>query len=108
MFNRKQFALAAVFALAIIGVAGTASAQNWPTRPVTMVVPYAAGSSSDIAGRILAAGLSDALGQQVIIENVGGGGGMTGTARVARRIPVRVRKRRLDGHRSDHAQAAAL
>src|SRR5664279_800926 len=87
MSNRKRFALAAVVALAIIGVAGTASAQNWPTRPVTMVVPYAAGSSSDIAGRILAIGLSEVLGQQVIIENIGGGGGMTGTARVAKAAP---------------------
>ena len=87
MFNRKHFALAAVSALAIIGVAGAASAQNWPTRPVTMVVPFAAGSSSDTAGRILAIGLSEALGQQVIIENVGGGGGMTGTARVAKAAP---------------------
>ena len=52
-----------------------------------MAVPYAAGSSSDTAGRILAVGLSEALGQQVIIENVGGGGGMTGTARVAKAAP---------------------
>ena len=96
----------------MIVAAGTASAQSWPTRPVTMVVPFAAGSSSDTAGRVLAVGLSEALGQQVIIENVGGGGGMTGTARVAkaraRRVSVRVRERRLHGHRSDHAQAAAL
>ena len=87
MFNRKHFALAAVSALATIGAVGTASAQSWPTRPVTMVVPFAAGSSSDTAGRILAIGLSEALGQQVIIENVGGGGGMTGTARVAKAAP---------------------
>jgi tripartite-type tricarboxylate transporter receptor subunit TctC len=87
MFNRRRFALAAVAALAIVGVAGTAPAQNWPTRPVTMVVPFAAGSSSDTAGRILAIGLSEALGQQVIIENIGGGGGMTGTARVAKAVP---------------------
>ena len=51
MFNRKHFALAAVFALATISVAGTVSAQSRPTRPVTMVVPFAAGSSSDTAGR---------------------------------------------------------
>src|SRR5437899_8664510 len=87
MFNRKHFALAAACTLTILGVAGTASAQSWPTRPVTMVVPFAAGSSSDTAGRVLAVGLSEALGQQVVIENVGGGGGMTGTARVAKAAP---------------------
>jgi tripartite-type tricarboxylate transporter receptor subunit TctC len=52
-----------------------------------MVVPFAAGSSSDTAGRVLAVGLSEALGQQIIIENIGGGGGMTGTARVAKAAP---------------------
>ena len=87
MFNRKHIALAAVAALAINGAVGAASAQSWPTRPVTMVVPFAAGSSSDTAGRVLAVGLSEALAQQVIIENVGGGGGMTGTARVAKAAP---------------------
>jgi tripartite-type tricarboxylate transporter receptor subunit TctC len=87
MFNPKRFTLAAWPALAMIVAAGSASAQSWPTRPVTMVVPFAAGSSSDTAGRVLAVGLSEALGQQVIIENVGGGGGMTGTARVAKAPP---------------------
>ena len=87
MFNPKRFALVAFSALAIIAAVGVASAQSWPTRPVTMVVPFAAGSSSDTAGRVLAVGLSEALGQQVIIENIGGGGGMTGTARVAKAPP---------------------
>jgi tripartite-type tricarboxylate transporter receptor subunit TctC len=68
-------------------MAGDASAQNWPTRPVTMVVPFVAGSASDTVGRLLAVGLSEALGQQVIIENIGGGGSMTGTARVAKAPP---------------------
>ncbi len=84
MLNFKRFALAA---LATIVAAGSASAQSWPQRPVTMVVPFAAGSSSDTAGRVLAVGLSEALGQQVIVENLGGGGGMTGTARVAKAAP---------------------
>ena len=87
MLNPKRFALAAISALTTIVAIGTASAQSWPQRPVTMVVPFAAGSSSDTAGRILAVGLSEALGQQVIIENIGGGGGMTGTARVAKAAP---------------------
>jgi tripartite-type tricarboxylate transporter receptor subunit TctC len=62
-------------------------AQSWPTRPVTMVVPFAAGSASDTVGRILAARLSEIFGQQVIVENVGGAGGMTGAARVAKAAP---------------------
>jgi tripartite-type tricarboxylate transporter receptor subunit TctC len=63
---------------------GGAQAQDWPTRPVTMVVPVAVGSSSDIVGRILAHRLSELLGQPVIVENSGGAGGMTGANRVAR------------------------
>jgi tripartite-type tricarboxylate transporter receptor subunit TctC len=64
-----------------------AMAQSWPTRPVTMVVPFAAGSASDTVGRVLAARLSEVLGQQVVVENVGGAGGMTGAARVAKAAP---------------------
>jgi tripartite-type tricarboxylate transporter receptor subunit TctC len=64
-----------------------ASAQDWPSRPVTMIVPYAAGGPVDTVGRIMAQGLSDVLGQQVVIENIGGAGGMTGAARVARAAP---------------------
>jgi tripartite-type tricarboxylate transporter receptor subunit TctC len=67
--------------------AGVASAQDWPTRPVTMIVPYAAGGPVDTIGRILAARLSELLGQQVIVENAGGAGGMTGAARAAKATP---------------------
>jgi tripartite-type tricarboxylate transporter receptor subunit TctC len=62
-------------------------AQDWPTRPLTMVVPFAAGGPNDIVGRILASRLSDLLGQQVVIENVGGAGGMAGANRVAKAAP---------------------
>jgi tripartite-type tricarboxylate transporter receptor subunit TctC len=73
---------------ALISVLPTvASAQDWPSRPVTMIVPYAAGGPVDTVGRIMAQGLSDVLGQQVVIENIGGAGGMTGAARVARAAP---------------------
>jgi len=64
-----------------------AAAQGWPTRPVTMVVPYAAGGPVDTIGRIVGSGLGRTLGQQVIIENVPGAGGMTGASRVARAAP---------------------
>jgi tripartite-type tricarboxylate transporter receptor subunit TctC len=59
-----------------------AAAQEWPTRPVTMVVPFAPGSGSDILGRIIAPRIADNLGAPVVIENVGGAGGMVGAARV--------------------------
>src|SRR6266480_500566 len=65
----------------------TASAQDWPTRAVTMIVPYAAGGPVDTLGRILAARLSEILGQQVVVENVPGAGGMTGSSRVAKAPP---------------------
>ena len=72
---------------AIVTTSGPATAQNWPTRPVTIVYPFAAGSSGDVLGRILAPRLSDLLHQSVIFENVGGAGGMTGASRVARAAP---------------------
>ena len=64
-----------------------AHAQDWPTRPVTMVVPFAAGGPVDTMARIMAARLSELLGQQVVVENIGGAGGMTGTAGSPRRSP---------------------
>ena len=57
---------------------GLAHAESWPTRPITMVVPFAAGGPTDVVGRIMAARLGEILKQQVIVENVGGAGGMTG------------------------------
>jgi tripartite-type tricarboxylate transporter receptor subunit TctC len=64
-----------------------APAQSWPTRPLSMVVPLAAGGAGDVQARILASRLSELLGQQVIVENVGGAGGMTGASRVAKAAP---------------------
>src|SRR5258707_1387580 len=72
----------------VVGLSvGPALSQDWPTRPVTMVVPFAAGGPADTVGRILAPGLSEFLGQQVIVENVSGAGGMTGASRVAKAAP---------------------
>ena len=62
-------------------------AKQWPTRPVTLVVGFAAGGGTDVLARIVARKLSEVLGQQVIIENVGGAGGMVGSARVAKSPP---------------------
>ena len=67
--------------------AQTSTPQTWPNRPVTMMVTYAAGGTTDIIGRIIGIRLAEILKQQVVIENVGGAGGMTGAARVAKAPP---------------------
>ena len=74
-------------AIASAAALAQAQAQSWPTRPITLVVPYAAGGPVDTLARIVSARVSEILGQQMIIENVGGAGGMTGSARVAKATP---------------------
>jgi tripartite-type tricarboxylate transporter receptor subunit TctC len=68
-------------------IAAAAAAQNWPSRALNLVVPFAAGGPSDVAGRILAQGLSEALGAQVVVENPSGAGGTVGSSRVAKAAP---------------------
>jgi tripartite-type tricarboxylate transporter receptor subunit TctC len=77
----------AAVAAGLLATAGAVHAQEWPTRPVTLVVTFAAGSGDDLVARSIAPRLSELLGQQVVIENVGGAGGMTGTSRVAKAAP---------------------
>jgi tripartite-type tricarboxylate transporter receptor subunit TctC len=72
---------------ALLLSASLAAADDWPTRPVTMVVPFAAGGPADAVGRILTSRVSQTLGQEVIVENIGGGGGMLGGSRIARAAP---------------------
>ena len=79
--------IAALAALLTLLTGAAAPAQNWPARAVTMVVPFAPGGGTDVLGRIVARRLSETLGQQVIVENVGGAGGMMGSARVAKSLP---------------------
>ncbi len=64
-----------------------AQVQDWPTRPLTMVVPFAAGGPVDTLGRILAPYLSEVIGKQVVIENISGAGGMNGSLRVSQAAP---------------------
>jgi len=86
MIQRLAFAFAAYLIAAAVA-AVPALAQEWPTRPVTMVVPFPPGGGTDVLGRIVGKRLSETLGQQVIIENVGGAGGMIGSARVVHAAP---------------------
>ena len=80
-------AIAPLFAAALTLTASAASAQTYPNRPITFVVPFAAGGATDAIARILNDSLTQTLGQQVVIETVGGAGGMIGAARVARAAP---------------------
>ena len=69
-----------------LGLAGTAAAQ-FPERQITLVVPFAAGGSTDVVGRIVAERMSQELGQQIIVQNVGGAGGSLGAQQVAQADP---------------------
>jgi len=82
----KCLVIAATLILSVLGV-GTATAQPYPSRPVTMVVPFAAGGPTDVLARILAQSMSQTLGQQIVIENVTGAGGSIAAARVAKAPP---------------------
>jgi tripartite-type tricarboxylate transporter receptor subunit TctC len=83
-----------------------ASAQDWPTRPVTLVVPFAAGGPVDTAARIMTVRLSEQLGQQVMVENVSGAGSMLGANRVAKAVPDGYTV--LHGNRSTHIYSQIL
>src|SRR5262249_17182661 len=78
-----------VVALALAAVAGIASvqAQTYPPRPITLVLPFPPGGSTDVAARIMAERMRTPLGQPVIIENIGGAGGSIAVGRVARSAP---------------------
>jgi tripartite-type tricarboxylate transporter receptor subunit TctC len=85
MLRRRFLQLAG--AAALTPVPRIARADDYPSRPITMIVPFAAGGPLDIAARILAAGMQANLGQTVIIEDVGGAGGSIGVGRAARATP---------------------
>lgn len=72
---------------AVIGFSTGALAQSYPSRPINLVVPFPAGSTTDLVGRILADELSKAVGQSVVIDNRGGAGGSVGSEAVARAAP---------------------
>lgn len=79
-------AFATAFA-ALAALVAPAAAQDFPARPITLVIPFAAGGSTDLVGRLVAQKMSEGLGQQVIVENRGGAGGNLGAAHVAKAEP---------------------
>jgi tripartite-type tricarboxylate transporter receptor subunit TctC len=78
--------LLAVVALSMMAIS-SAFAQGFPSRPITIVVPFAAGGPTDVIARTLAQHMRDSLGQSVVVENVAGANGNIGVGRVARAAP---------------------
>jgi len=81
---KSYVGLAALAALGVAALSGPAVAQGYPNRPITLIVPFAAGGPSDTLGRLIADHLGRTLGQQIIVENVGGAGGTLGSERAAK------------------------
>jgi tripartite-type tricarboxylate transporter receptor subunit TctC len=84
MWMAKRLRLAALLVLAPVSAG---MAQDYPSRPITLVVPYAAGGGNDVMARIVAEKMSKSLGQQIVIENKGGAGGSIATRQVAKAAP---------------------
>ena len=84
---RHQFLRLATGAVALPAFSRVATGQTYPTRPITMIVPFLPGAFTDVMARIFAERMRAALGQTVVIENVGGADGAIGTGRAARARP---------------------
>jgi tripartite-type tricarboxylate transporter receptor subunit TctC len=84
---RRQFLQLGGAAMATPALVRTATAQTWPSRPITMIVPFPPGGNVDVTGRVLAERMRATLGQPVIVENVAGANGSIGVGRVARARP---------------------
>ena len=84
---RRQFLYMTMGAAALRTVSRVANAQTYPGRPVRMIIPYAPGGPTDIFGRLIAQKLSDHLGRQFYVENIGGAGGNIGMSQAAKAVP---------------------
>lgn len=82
-----RIATAALALAAALGLAAPASAEGYPTRPITVIVPFSAGGPTDTVARLVAESMTRTLGQQVLVENVGGAGGTRGAGQVAKASP---------------------
>jgi tripartite-type tricarboxylate transporter receptor subunit TctC len=80
-------ALMAMLAVAVWGIAASAAAQNYPSRSITFIEPFAAGGPSDAVARVVAQAMGQTLGQSVVVENVTGAAGTIAAARLARAAP---------------------
>jgi tripartite-type tricarboxylate transporter receptor subunit TctC len=104
--NMKHALSMIAAAASVVFAAGAAHAQNFPTRPITIIVPFAAGGPTDIIARIAGEHMSKVLGQQVIVENTAGAGGTTGITRGAQSKPDGYTI--MMGHMGTHGAAPAL
>jgi tripartite-type tricarboxylate transporter receptor subunit TctC len=87
---QRSITLKGLLCIAALGICATpanAQAQNYPSRPITVIVPFPAGGPSDVVARIVTEQMGKLLGQSLIIENIGGAGGATGALRVAKAAP---------------------
>ena len=98
--------LTALAAASVVLAAGAAGAQSYPTRPITVIVPFAAGGPTDVVARIVGEHMSKSLGQQIVVENVAGAGGTTGITRGAQSKPDGYTI--MMGHMGTHGAAPAL
>ncbi len=87
LFKRRTALALAASTLSFLSFSSTGQAQTFPDRTITLVVPFAAGGSTDVVARVIAQKMGDELGQQVVVENVAGAGGNLGADRVARAEP---------------------
>ena len=87
MLKFRRMVPALLTALAGVALSGPLYAQGYPDKPITLIVPFAAGGPSDTIGRLVAEHLGRNLGQQVVVENVGGAGGTLGAERAAKAAP---------------------
>src|SRR6478672_10039071 len=83
----KRLMLGAAIALTATIASNMAGAQSYPTKPITVIIPFAGGSASDVVSRIMFDKMSKSMGQPIIVENRPGAGGNTGTAAAARAAP---------------------
>src|SRR4051812_48562858 len=77
----------ALFVFAMVVALPATAAETWPVRPVKIIVPYAPGGSADTLGRLAAQALTEAFGQQFVVDNKGGAGGLVGSEIVAKSAP---------------------
>jgi len=105
-FHRRRFLHLAAGAIALPAVSGVAKAQAYPSRPVTLIVPFAAGGPTDVAARVAGEHMSRTLGQQLVVENVVGAGGTIGSLRTMRANPDGYTIQM--GHMGTHAVAVSL
>lgn len=104
--SKKFLTMLSLVVAALVLLAGPAMAQNYPTRPITVIVPFAAGGPTDVVARIVGDHMGRTLGQQVIVENVVGAGGTTGISKGAAATPDGYTI--MMGHMGTHGAAPAL